>query len=1496
MSLTRTSINNPYGVIALAMVIMALGIFAFFRTPTDLFPDTAPPQVAVITVEPGASSDDIADKITQIIEKELHTISGIKRIRSTSRDEVSSVTAEFFYTKKIGEAVTDVQSVVARIRSQLPADAQEPRTYRITDATRALTTLALSPKKDSAKNLSIIRLLAENEIMDDLLRVPGVGDVDVFGAHQPEVQVRVDRDKLAAYNLSLAQILGKISRQNVAAPAGTVYTKDGEYLVRVQGEFSNLKTLQNLPLKRSQSGRVLLRDVAQVKLATHEARSGYLGNSREAIALNVMRPEGGRTIWAIHNLKKELKQLRQRYPDIEFQITNDQQPIIDVNVKGMRASVYQAVLLTVFIILLFLADVRAALAISVSIPMAFLTALVVLWFSPYTLNMVTLSGVIIAVGMVVDASIVVLEIIYRKHKEQPEVPIRQVAIAGAEEISHGVTAGVFTTVIVLIPVMFAGGYTQQTMRPLNMMITATILSSLVAAFTIVPLVTVRLLSRSEPKLFRWITKLLMPFTNWMERRTEGVANFAGRLLHHRGLTVILMIPFIIFSMRVVKPLNGKELMPPMDTGVGIIKFDTPTQYTPQQVLAVAQQVETMIRETSEKLKWISTQIGSEPGQISFGGGGETAQAVAITITLEDRKQRKMSIWEMETRWREGLRRIPGVRTFDVTEYGATPLSSTKAPLDLVINGPDQHVLDRLADRVMERLKGIKGLTDVRRSWYIDKAEQNIIVDPDLARFYNLNPAAIAQTLKTAVKGVPASSMRLQGALDIPITVQYQKSQMDKLADLEDVQLTTPYGPIPLRAMAHIHTVKNAPFITRENLHNTIDITGINSGLTIAQIGGQVKQKLKGLKLPADYSITVSGTLDDMQTGGREMGRALMIGIILLYILLVWMYKSFIHPLTIMLSILIPVAAAMWGLMLFDKPMCKPAIMGLILLAGTVVNNAILLLDFIITARAQGMSKDEAIVQAVRLRFRPIVMTAASTAIGLTPLVFEMAVGMERMSPLGIVAACGLIVAIFSSTWIYPCIYSLVDSLVEKVNGPATKTVVAGVMLMLLVGGLNSSPAYAAAPVKMTLEQALIFAAAHSPQLLETQADTGIAKGNLTSAKARLFPQINLVGNALYSDLDHAVVSGLSPDNMRFSDTTYDLGVEIKQLLWDFGQTKNRMEAAQQQVDAAGKIKARTREQVFFNVTALYHQRLMVDDLIKAAEATQKSLKLLVKNLEKRLAVGKAARLDLLKARVKLAEVKSRIAVLEAQRINSQSALRAAMGYQGPPIQWVKEASPTPNSPIIEPESDPEQLINRALSLRQDYQANEALVQADAALERSEKSSRWPRLDALGHYTQYGASDPYPSTPAGNHDNGWEDNYAIGLQISFPLFDSGLRSGAITRATSQRRKTEARRTALRNQIEQQVRSAAAEVQSAKIRVETFRQSVAEAQLALLDEQKKYDVGKSTINDLLDAEAAKLIADSQFSQARHEQQIAISNLKFAVGDSLFHETAENKILKK
>jgi TolC family type I secretion outer membrane protein len=892
----------------------------------------------------------------------------------------------------------------------------------------------------------------------------------------------------------------------------------------------------------------------------------------------------------------------------------------------------------------------------------------------------------------------------------------------------------------------------------------------------------------------------------------------------------------------------------------------------------------MVYKTSEGLKCVSTVIGSEPGQISFGGGDATAQSVAMTVTLTDRKHRTDSIWDMEARWREELRKIRGVRTFDVTEYGATPISTTKAPLDLVISGPDTRVLDGLADQLMERLKGVKGLTDVRRSWYIDKPEQNIVVDPDLARFYGLNPADVARSLKTAVKGVPASSMRLKGSLDIPITVQYAKPQMDQLVDLQDALLPAPKGPVPLRAFAKVSTEKSAPFITRERLNNTINITGINSGTTIAQVGAQVKARLKGLKLPEDYAVEVSGTLADMKTGGGEMGRALLIGIVLLYILLVWMYKSFVHPFTIMLSILIPVAAAMWGMLLFHKPMCNPAMMGLILLAGTVVNNAILLLDYILTARANGMPKDEAILQAVRLRFRPIVMTAASTAIGLMPLVFEMAVGMERMSPLGIVSAFGLIMGIFSSTWIYPVIYSLVDSATEFLKGSSPKTVSA-VLVFCLIGWAGTARAQTSVPVQMTLDQAVEHALQHSPLLHMAQADVGIAQGDAQSAKAGLLPQADLHANLLYSQTDHPVLAGLPPSEARFSDTTCDAGVEVRQMLWDFGQTWNRMEAARKQTLAADKSLERTRDEIVFRVTALYHQRLMLNDLLTATVATRTSLKVLVDNLGKRLDAGKAARLDLMKARVKLSDADSRLALLKAQVVNAQTTLMSAMGYDGPDLQWIG------TSPAPEPEAaDPAQLLRDAVRNRSDFQALEMGVASGAAAEKSARRSRLPTLSAFGQYGWYGANDPYTAMgPAGNQDDGAEDNYMVGLRVSLPIFDSGLRSGKIAAAHAQRLKAEARREQLRLQIGQQVKTALAELESATARVESFSQSVEAARLALSDEHKKYEAGKSTINFVLDAEAAKLLADSQYSQAMHEEQVAVVNLRLAAGTPLQNKTS-------
>ncbi len=1024
--MTHFSLKHSYVVVALSLLAVVMGLMAFFRTRTDLFPDTTPPQVAVITVYPGASAENISHKITEVLEKELNSISGLKRIRSVSRDEVSSITAEFYYYKSIGGAVVDVQNAVARVEAKLPEGIKKPMIYRITNTTRPLLTIALSPKAGSGKTLRDIRLLAENQITDALLNVEGVADVDVFGANMPEIRIRMHKTELDANKLSAIEVVGELRKHNLDYPSGYVYTKNGEYIVSTYDEFEDLKSIENIPVAQRGNGTIFLRDIADVELTSAEPRSLYHGNGKPAIAMNVTRLDTAGTVSTINNIKKKLPELNRAYPDIAFELTTDQSPVIDVNVQGMRSSLIQAIILTALVIFVFMADMRAALVVSVSIPMAFFASLIILWLSPFTLNMVTLSGLIISVGMVVDASIVVLENIYRHYRGMKTPDAYKATREATDEVKLSITAGMLTTVVVLIPVMFTGGYTQQIMRPLNLMICSTLVASLIAALSIVPLLTAKLLSGPERK------------KNFLERfffRTDGLITkladiytwVLDKALRHRAITIILALALFVVSMRIVPPLIGKEMMPPMDTGISIISFNTSSDMKLSSVERIIDKVESEIKK-NKYVKQISTVVGSEPGQITFGGGGATAQSVQITVRMVPRNRRKITIWDVDAGWRAKFQKIPGIKDLMVTEYGATPLSTTKAPLDVIISGPDSRVLDKLADQVVKRLGKVKGLVDIRRSWYFDKTKFQIEPSELKCATYGITPRDIAIEVKATLKGYVVGSFDLKNYLSIPIRVKYADSAISSPSALGDIYIPTKHCFLQVRNLAEIKKLKTQPYITREDILNTIDVTALNKVLTIGQAAGKASKALAGIKTPAGYSIEVAGSMADMKASNTRMMKALVIGLAFLYVLLLAMFRSFVHPITIMAAIPLAVAGAMWGLLIFNKPMCKPAMMGIIFLGGTIVNNSILLLDFIIQARKRGESRRDAILHSVRLRIRPILMTTVSTIIGLTPLIFEMAVGLERMSPLGVVAAFGLAAGTILTLVVIPVVYSLLDDL------------------------------------------------------------------------------------------------------------------------------------------------------------------------------------------------------------------------------------------------------------------------------------------------------------------------------------------------------------------------------------------------------------------------------------------------------------------------------------
>ena len=1481
MKLTQLSLKYPYIVLALVLMVITLGSIAYRVVPTDLFPETVPPQVAIITVSPGASAKDIADKITRTIEKELGSIAGLKQITSVSRDEVSAITAEFLFDKPMGEAVIDVQSAVARVKGTLPSQAKEPLLYRITDATRPLLTLSLRPAPNSLKGLTDIRLLAENDLRDRLMAIPGVGDIQVFGGHDPEIEIRVDRDALATHEMGVTDVITALARQNVAAPGGIVYGAGKEYLLKVSGELTGLQALAAMPIGMEPHRQLLLKDLATVTAGEADPRSRYHGNGMEAVAINVLRPEKGATVTTLTEIKEALPRIKALYPDIRFEITEDQQPLIDLNVRGMRSSLWQAVIFTIFLIFLFLADLQAAAVVSVAIPLSFLAALVVLWISPYTLNMVTLSALIISVGMVVDASVVVLENIHRHHRESGYKNASEAAVAGAGQVALPITAGMLTTVAVLIPVIFTPGYTGQIMRPLNIIIVATLVASLIISLTVIPILAASFLKGPAPGANR-TRRLLAPVDRLLTLLTGGYVRLVTLALKHRGITACGLLLFMVFSLRGVKPLLGGEQMPPMDTGIVSIQFNTESSATPKETNEILTRIEAVLNQ-NPAVETLSSVVGSEPGAISFGGGGATSQSGKITARLTPRTERSETIWEIEATWRKALSALPGVRSVRVSEYGATPVSTTKAAFNAILSGPDPLVLSRVADEAIALLRGTPGMIDLQRAWYVDKTEEIVTVDPQLAEFYGTSPAEVATVLRMAVQGVSATPMRLTGFSDIPIRVRFKADQVNDLGQLEAITIPTRSGPVRLGNLATIKNRRTQPFITRENQRTTLDITAGNSGITIAQVTMAAKKRLAKLSLPKGYALTMAGTTRDMGETQKNLGRALGIGLALLFILLLAMFKSIAHPITILLSIPLAAAGGVWGLLLFDKPFCMPALMGFILLGGTIVNNAILMLDFIIAARGQGLGKDAAIVQSVQLRLRPILITAISTIVGFSPLIFEMAVGLERMSPLGIAAASGLLVGTIVTLIAVPVIYSLLDSLREwlAARWPGRKKAGLAGTTTLLCAALLLSPTMGRAeggqvPIEsergqvlsLSMEEAIRIALKHNPDLEKARGEIALREGSVMETEAIRGLHLDLSGQGMWSEKRQIQVPGLTASDQGFAHMRYQGVLSARWLMTDFGKTAARLRSAHT-LQAAGESLAQRREQeIIFEVSWQFIETMTLTDLLEATSATKVSLEAFASSIRLQIHEGRAPDVDALKIDIRLAEVETRLAELERRIQISRATLARLMGKGDALPRLVGSASA--NQPPIN--ADPRD--------RWDIRAQEQIVESQEERILASKQDSMPRVTLFVSGGVYGAQDPQTAT--GRIDNDpWKNDLTGGIQITLPILDHGLRRGQLATARAALQMAQATLQAKRLAVHQERTTAQASVTSARVKIDASLKTVALATRVLRIERLKYEIGKGTSAEVLEAESALLNAKSLSKMAEGELEMARLAQRLAAG---------------
>lgn len=1028
MSLVDKTFDHPHLVLAVILLGVALGLVSFQRLPQNLFPEANYPSVSVLLIWPGAAAEDVQAQVTRYVDAELASLDQSRKVRGVSKDEVAALSVEFEYSKGIDAAVVDVSAALDRIQSSLPSKLLPPRIFRVTDATTPVATLAVRATPDSRLDLSTVRQICDNDLREALLRIPEVAQVEVFGGRRPEVRLAVDRIKLEEFGLSLEQVTAAVAAQNRNIPGGTVIRSKEQFLVSIQGEKLQIRELEDIVLASDGSGEVHLRDVAEISLSHQDMFSFFHGNGREGVGMNILRPETGHVSSTLASFMEHLPEIEAKFGNLDLEIVDTSGDIIQTSIQNMISALRDAILLTVAVIFLLLARTRATALTVVSIPFTFLLTFAGMRFLGLELNIVTMTGIILAVGLLVDDSIVIIENIDRHFRKGGQSAL-QAARTGTREIYLADFSGTLTTVAVLVPIMFVGGYPEQILRPLALTLSLALVFSYLVSITIIPLLAPYLLGSSRVedrvgKVLEWMSsRIVGPLQTFFVR----VFTLGSRI---RWLFIPLGIVVLIISMRQM-PLAGKDLMPPMDTGIVMIEFQTTSGMPVDKTQETVHRMEEVIAGYPGFVR-MATVGGAEPGVISF-GAERTPQEGLITAHFVDRFSREKSIWEMESELRRAFSRLPGLEEFSVFEYGATPLSSISAPVDVQIAGPDPKVLDRLATQVEDRLWQVPGLNGISRSWERNREEVELDLNHRRMAAYGITAEEVSRVLAAATQGVKASVLRIPGQKGIQARVRLEGSGAWSVHELQDVTVMSAQGPIPLREVAEFERVLTQDRFIREDLQSVVNVYGYRDTTAISHLQEGVHRVLDDLDLPPGYTISQEGEVKYMNESFSRLGQAIMLSLILLYFSLVPIFRSFGQPLTVMVAIPLAFIGVAWGMLLAGKHFCMPASMGMVLLSGIVVNNSILLLDFINQARERGVARQEAIVQAIQTRTRPIVMTALSTMAGMLPIAMELAVGLERLSPLAVVAIGGLLISTLLTLVYVPIFYTVFDDVLMKVK-------------------------------------------------------------------------------------------------------------------------------------------------------------------------------------------------------------------------------------------------------------------------------------------------------------------------------------------------------------------------------------------------------------------------------------------------------------------------------
>ncbi len=1022
MKIVNFAVKRPVAISILVAVVIIFGFFTLAKIPLDLYPEMKFPYAGVITSYPGAGPEEV-EQVSQVMEGVLNTLSGVKRIQSQSTSGNSLILIEYNWGTNIESALMDIREKIGLIETYLPSGVEKPMILKMDP--NMMPIMQMGIQGGDKISLGQLQSIAEDVIEPRLSRIPEVASVVVTGGLEREIKVEIDPVKLEDYGISLSQVNQILQMENFNISGGKAREGEREYYIRSLQQFENLDDIRNVAILTPRGDAVYLNDIALIKDGHKDDSQITRVNSSKAVGIHCLKQSDANTVKACAAVKKEMEKIMGELDmDIDFSVAMDQSAFINQSLDMTKRMMIEGALLAILVLFLFLRNGRSTLIVFTAIPLSIIATFILIFISNSTLNLITMGGLALGIGRMVDDSIVVFENIYR-HRSLGLPPI-EAALTGASEVGNAVIASTTTIIAVFFPIMFAEGLASVLFRPLAITVSFAIFCSLLVALTIVPLLASRALTDKamqplDPEKGR-ISRVVLGFGHWLDNLGERYKKLLHWALGHRR-HVVAIVTLLMIGAGALVPFIGAEFLPAMDAGEISITIENDKGTMLKATEAVVDKVEEQLREIPE-VSIIFTSIGGSANMF-FDSGTKTDQA-AIYLKLVPKKERERSGDEVAEEIRNRLSGLAGskikVSMFDLTSSGP----SGGGPVSVEVRGDDMQVLREVGDEVAEIVRKVPGTREVTSSLSDGVPEIQVKVDRKRAAAYGLTPMQVATDVRNAMQGTVATRYRVGGD-EVDVRVRYSPQNHQELEYLENLAISTPAGGV-LR-LSQIASFEMAPGpiqITRVDRVRRAEVNAYLLNRDLSVVMKDVQDEVGKINLPAGYNIEYGGQNKDMMDSFRSLGIALILAIILVYAVMAIQYESFFNPFVIMFSVPTAFIGVVLGLLLTNKAFSVTAFIGIIMLVGIVVANAIVLVDYLKQLRDRGMVRDEAIIEAGKVRLRPILMTAFATILAMLPLALGMGEGAEAEAPLAIVIIFGLLVSTFITLVLVPVVYSIFD--------------------------------------------------------------------------------------------------------------------------------------------------------------------------------------------------------------------------------------------------------------------------------------------------------------------------------------------------------------------------------------------------------------------------------------------------------------------------------------